>query len=63
VPYADLRRVANATPVEAHRNESGANEYPRQHQIFDVKKIYALAEDLRLMILLDPEPLSRMTTP
>ena len=32
-------------------------------QILDVKEVYALAEDLRLMVLLDPEALSRMTPP
>ena len=35
----------------------------RQRQILDVKKVYALAEDLRLMVLLDPEALSRVTPP
>ena len=35
----------------------------RQRQILDVKEVYALAEDLRLMILLDPEALSRMPPP
>jgi hypothetical protein len=32
----------------------------RQRQILDVEKVYALTEDLRLMVLLDPEALSRV---
>jgi len=28
-----------------------------------MKKVYALAKDLRLMVLLDPKSLSSMTTP
>jgi hypothetical protein len=35
----------------------------RKCQILDVEKVYALAEDLRLMILLDPEALSRVPPP
>ena len=35
----------------------------RQNQIFDVKGVYALAEDLRLMVLLDPEALPRVPPP
>ena len=35
----------------------------RQDQILDVKEVYALAEDLPLMVLLDPEALSRVTPP
>ncbi|MGD0533341.1 MAG: hypothetical protein ABSA62_14015 [Methyloceanibacter sp.] len=35
----------------------------RQRQILDVKEVYALAEDLRLMVLLDPEALPRVTPP
>jgi hypothetical protein len=32
----------------------------RQSQILDVKEVYALAEDLRLMVLLDPKALPRV---
>jgi len=35
----------------------------RQSQILDVKEVYALAEDLRLMVLLDPEALPRVPPP
>jgi hypothetical protein len=35
----------------------------RQRQILDVKEVYALAEYLRLMFLLDPEALPRVTPP
>ena len=32
-------------------------------KILDVKEVYALAEDLRLMVLLDPEALPRVPPP
>ena len=35
----------------------------RQRQILEVKKVYALTKDLRLMVLLDFEPLSRVSRP
>ena len=35
----------------------------RQRQILEVKEVYALAKDLRLMVLLDPEALSRVPPP
>ena len=35
----------------------------REDQILDVKEVYALPEDLRLMVLLDPEALSRVLPP
>jgi hypothetical protein len=60
VPYVDLCRIANASPIEARRHEDCADQ---GRQILDVKEVYALAEDLRLMVLLDPEALSRVTPP
>ena len=45
--------IANASPIEASRHEDGADQDMRQRQILDVKKVDALAEDLRLMVLLD----------
>ena len=63
VPYVDLCRIANASPIEARRHEDGADQDRRQRQILDVKEVYALAEDLRLMVLLDPEALPRVTPP
>jgi len=35
----------------------------RQRKILDVKEVYALAEDLSLMVLLDPEALPRVPLP
>jgi hypothetical protein len=63
VPYVDLCRVANASPIKARRHEEGADQDMRQSQILDVKEVYALAEDLRLMVLLDPEALPRVPPP
>ncbi|MGC1178436.1 MAG: hypothetical protein WA884_05300, partial [Methyloceanibacter sp.] len=63
VPYVDLCRIANASPIEARRHEDSADQNMRQRQIPDVKEVYALAEDLRLMVLLDPEALPRVTPP
>jgi len=60
VPYVDLCRIANASPIEARRHEACADQ---GRQILDVKEVYALAEDLRLMVLLDPEALPRVTPP
>ena len=63
VPYVDLCRVANASPIKARRHEEGTDQDMRQGQILDVKEVYALAEDLRLMVLLDPEALPRVPPP
>jgi hypothetical protein len=49
--------------IEARRHEEAADQDMRQSQILDVKEVYALAEDLRLMVLLDPEALSRVPPP
>jgi hypothetical protein len=63
VPYVDLCRIANASPIEARRHEDGADQDRCEDQILAVKEVYASAEDLPLMALLDPEALSRVTPP
>ena len=60
VPYVDLCRVANASPIEARHHKEGADHDMRQREILEVKEVYALAKDLRLMVLLDPEALPRV---
>jgi hypothetical protein len=55
--------IANASPIEASRHEDGADQDMRQRQILDVKKVDALAEDLRLMVLLDAKALPRVPPP
>jgi hypothetical protein len=63
VPYADLCRIVDASLIEARRHEYSADQDIRQRQILEVKEVYALAEDLRLMVLLDPEALPRVLSP
>jgi hypothetical protein len=55
--------IANASPIEASRHEDGADQDMRQRQILDVKKVDALAEDLRLMVLFDAKALPRVPPP
>ena len=59
----DLCRITNATMVEARRHKSGADRDVRQWKVLEVKKIYPLTKNLRLMVLLDFESLSRVPRP
>src|SRR6478609_647299 len=63
VPYADLCRIGDASLIEACRHEGSADQDMRQWQILEVKEVYALAEDLRLMILLDRKAIPRVLPP
>ena len=63
VPYVDLCRVANASPIEARRHEEGPDQDMRKSQILEVKEVHALAENLRLMILLDRKAIPRVLPP
>ena len=60
VPYADLCRIADASLIEARRHEYGADQDMRQRQILEVKEVHALAENLRLMLFLNPEAVARV---
>ncbi len=61
-PELDLRRVAQAPPIETRGHEDGADRRMTQGQVLDVEEVDALTEDLRLVILLDAEALARMAT-
>ena len=63
VPYADLCRIAYASLIEARRHEHSGDQDMRQRQILEVKKVYALAEDLRLMVFFELEAIPRVLPP
>jgi hypothetical protein len=63
VPYANLCRISEASLIEPRRHEHSADQDMRQRQILEVKEVYALAEDLRLMLILDPEAVPRVPPP
>ena len=59
----DLRRIAQAAPIKSGEHQSAADQRMRQRGVFEVKKVQPLAEDLRLVVLLDAEALPRMQAP
>src|SRR4029079_14529945 len=63
VPYVNLCRIAKPAPIEAGRHEEGADPNMRQRAILRVKEDYAFDDDTRLMFLLDPKPLPRVSPP
>jgi hypothetical protein len=58
MPERDLRRVAETSPIEARRHQNPADQGVRGGEILNVKEVDALAEDLRLVVLLDAETLA-----
>ena len=63
VPNVDSRRIANASTIEARPHKDGTDHNVRQWKILEVKEVYALTKDLRLVVLLDFEALSRVPRP
>ena len=60
VPNLHLGCVVDAPPIEAGCHQHRADQGMRRREILDVKEIDALSEDLRLVVLLDAEPLARI---
>jgi hypothetical protein len=63
VPHIDLRRIANAATIEARQHKARADHDVRQWEVLEVKEVYALTKDLRLMVLFDLKALSRVVAP
>jgi hypothetical protein len=58
--HLDIFGIPAPTPVESCQLERVSNHGMDRIPILDMKKIHAMAEDMCLIVLLDPEPLSRM---
>jgi hypothetical protein len=63
VPYIDLCRIANAAMIEARQHKTRADRNMRQREVLEVKEVYALTKDLRLVVFFDLKALSRVATP
>src|SRR5262245_64730279 len=61
--HANLLGIVEPAPVKAGHHEGGADQHMRRCEIFNVKKVEALAEDLRLMLPLDAQALTRVHSP
>jgi hypothetical protein len=56
----DPRSISSATLIKANQLKTVPDDRMDRVPVFEVKKIYALPEYLRLMIHFDPEPLPGM---
>lgn len=63
VPELDASRIVDASPIEARHQQTGADQGTRQRQVLDVKEVETMAENLRLVVLLDAETLPRLAPP
>ena len=60
VSERDLGGVVDAPPIEAGGHEDRPNEKMRRREVLDMKEVQSLAEDLRLVVLLDAQTLPRV---
>jgi hypothetical protein len=60
---AALCRIADAAPIKTRGHQHRADQGMRRGEILDVKEVDAVAEDLRLVVLLDAETLPRIAAP
>jgi hypothetical protein len=51
MPQMNLCRIAKASVIETRQHKARADHDLRWAQIFEVKEVYALTKDLRLMVL------------
>jgi hypothetical protein len=56
----DLRRIVQAPPIKSGEHQDDPDERMRASRILEVEEVESLAEDLRLVILLDAEALACM---
>ena len=63
MPELDASGVIDATPIKPGHQQTGADQGTRQRQVLNVKEVEAMAENLRLMVLLDAETLPRLAPP
>ena len=59
-PVESFRQEWRLNTIEARRHEYRAHHYMRQRQILEAKEVHALAENLRLMLFLNPEAVARV---